>query len=781
MSAADAHKPVTLTETKSFFAGLSKHSALVLAVSGGPDSTALLYLASRWRAGLKSGPNLIAVTVDHGLRMESASEAKAVARLCRKLGVTHKTLRWTGTKPKTGLQDAARRARYDLLAKEAARRGARHVLTAHTLDDQAETILFRLSRGSGLSGLAAMARESELSGVVIVRPLLDVPKARLIATLRKARIAFADDPSNRDPRFTRPRWREIMPLLAKEGLSAQRLSVLAARIRRAEAALTAAVTKAADTLSRGPGPRARASNSRRMDFSGCRTKCRFGSWAAPPVMPATRARSSSQSSRRCMRLCASGEGPFPTAADVSAPDGNGVSQYKAVVPIAPANDTADAEDEIVVSSVAQEFAGSSDDANVYTMYNQAVTGVTTPLAPGFSSSIQLGGGDLNEESRWNITVVDQEGDPIQGLDVCEVASTADLEACNGAGNGTPDAGETDVNGVFQASLFEPTLDNATDRNPAANVQSTYYLVDVDQNGFFISGIDFRVELTQTAVSPVASTVEFSSELGTTLDDDEVSDVFITIKDQNGNPLGNKVGVFNGELRCINAPAADVVVPFGPIPFLSGPDGRVFVGALGDEGGTCEDGPYTWTLDAFANNDGDPNPGPGDAIAETTVLDFDRTEVVWDNGDATQAENGTTTTQSATLQQVDGDALSGDRIIQIDYSPATTARSLTRRPCPRRRSTTPLRCRNRRQRQVLRQRDRPGAAGRRGARQRAQRAVHRPRVAWRRDRWRHRRRLPAVADAGPGSDPERLRRWHGIRRSGPRPDPRRPGPRQPGYR
>ena len=154
-----------------------------------------------------------------------------------------------------------------------------------------------------------------------------------------------------------------------------------------------------------------------------------------------------------------------------------------------------------------------------------------------------------------------------------------------------------------------------------------------------------------------------------LDDDEVSDVFITIKDQNGNPLGNKVGVFNGELRCINAPAADVVVPFGPIPFLSGPDGRVFVGALGDEGGTCEDGPYTWTLDAFANNDGDPNPGPGDAIAETTVLDFDVTEVVWDNGDATQAENGTTTTQSATLQQQDGDALSGDRIIQIDYSPS----------------------------------------------------------------------------------------------------------------
>jgi tRNA(Ile)-lysidine synthase len=252
VSAAERNKPVTLAETKTLFAGLSQHSALVLAVSGGPDSTALLYLAARWRSNLKAGPKLFAVTIDHGLRKESASEARAVARLCRTLDVPHKTLRWSGAKPKTGLQDAARRARYDLLAKEAARHGARHVLTAHTLDDQAETILFRLSRGSGLSGLAAMARESERDGVTIVRPLLDVAKARLIATLAKARIAFADDPSNRDPRFTRPRWRDIMPVLAKEGLSAERLALLAKRIRRTEAALAAAVTKAAKDLSRGP-------------------------------------------------------------------------------------------------------------------------------------------------------------------------------------------------------------------------------------------------------------------------------------------------------------------------------------------------------------------------------------------------------------------------------------------------------------------------------------------------------------------------------------------------
>lgn len=252
MSAADASSAVTSAEAKDLFAGLSKHSTLLLAVSGGPDSTALLYLASRWRRGLKGGPALVAVTVDHGLRKESAAEARAVARLCRTLGVAHRTLRWSGTKPKTGLQDAARRARYELLANEAKRRRAQHVLTAHTLDDQAETILFRLSRGSGLTGLAGMARETDLFGITIVRPLLDVPKVRLVASLRKARIAYADDPSNRDPRFTRPRWREIAPLLAKEGLTPARLALLARRVRRAEAVHNAAAAAALKILSRGP-------------------------------------------------------------------------------------------------------------------------------------------------------------------------------------------------------------------------------------------------------------------------------------------------------------------------------------------------------------------------------------------------------------------------------------------------------------------------------------------------------------------------------------------------
>ncbi len=251
MCAAEPVLPVAPAEDERLFAGLADHPALILAVSGGPDSTALLVLAARWRAARAAGPKLVAVSVDHGLRAQSAAEAKAVGALARKLGVAHRIVRWTGRKPRTGLQEAARHARYRLLAAEAAKAGARHVLTAHTLDDQAETVVLRLARGSGLSGLAAMTRENALFGITIVRPLLAVAKARLIATLRRARVAYADDPSNRDPRFARARLRAVLPALAREGLTADRLAVLARRVRRAEAALERAVNEASARLAVG--------------------------------------------------------------------------------------------------------------------------------------------------------------------------------------------------------------------------------------------------------------------------------------------------------------------------------------------------------------------------------------------------------------------------------------------------------------------------------------------------------------------------------------------------
>ncbi len=248
---------LSAAEAKALFSDLEHLPALLLAVSGGPDSTALMVLAARWRKSLKVKPKLIAVTVDHGLRKEAKREAAAVARLARKLGIAHRILRWRGAKPKTGLQQAARMARYRLLAAAARKAKAAHILTAHTLDDQSETVLIRMSRGSGISGLAAMARLSALPGdgegqIKLVRPLLDIAKARLIATLRAAKIGFADDPSNRDPRFTRARLRILMVDLAREGLDAHRLARLALRLKRADLSIEAAVDTARAELARPP-------------------------------------------------------------------------------------------------------------------------------------------------------------------------------------------------------------------------------------------------------------------------------------------------------------------------------------------------------------------------------------------------------------------------------------------------------------------------------------------------------------------------------------------------
>ncbi|WP_375778538.1 tRNA lysidine(34) synthetase TilS [Bradyrhizobium sp. ma5] len=233
----DDQSAIPASDAKRLFAGLARAPAIVLAVSGGPDSVALMWLVARWRRALAQGPRLVAVTVDHGLRPEAAREARDVKRLARSLELPHHTLRWSGTKPNAGLPAAARTARYGLLAQAARKHGATHILTAHTRDDQAETLLMRMLRGSGVAGLSAMARETERDGIMLTRPLLDISKARLIATLKKARISFADDPTNRDPSFTRPRLRALMPLLAEEGGNARNLARLAARIARANAAL----------------------------------------------------------------------------------------------------------------------------------------------------------------------------------------------------------------------------------------------------------------------------------------------------------------------------------------------------------------------------------------------------------------------------------------------------------------------------------------------------------------------------------------------------------------
>jgi len=280
--AADA--AVGEAEADALFADLGAERSLILAVSGGADSTALLYLAVRWCGARRGGPHLVAATIDHGLRPQARHEATAVKRLCEKLGVEHRTMRWSEAKPSTGIQEAARVARYRLLNIAARRAKARCVLTAHTLDDQAETVLFRMARGSGLAGICGMARTVPIGNlatrfgqaidaghgdgedydasehVVVVRPLLDLPKARLIVTLREAGIAYVDDPSNVDPRFARSRLRRLMPALAEEGLTPQRVARLARRVRRSEAAHEAVVDWAARRLGLGADTRRVALN-----------------------------------------------------------------------------------------------------------------------------------------------------------------------------------------------------------------------------------------------------------------------------------------------------------------------------------------------------------------------------------------------------------------------------------------------------------------------------------------------------------------------------------------
>ncbi len=261
MSAAD--QAVSDREASGLFRGLEDLPGLLLAVSGGPDSTALLVLAARWAKQLEHAPRLFAFTVDHGLRPEATREAAAVGELAVRLGVPHRTLRWRGKKPRSGLQEAARNARYELLAQAARSEGIAHIATAHTLDDQAETVLFRMARGSGLLGLAGMAPIAPLpvhieQEIFLLRPLLRVSKARLIATLKAAKIGYSEDPGNQDPRFTRSRLRALMPALAREGLDARGLARLALRLRRAEATVAVAVSAARAALAplpwRKPGP-----------------------------------------------------------------------------------------------------------------------------------------------------------------------------------------------------------------------------------------------------------------------------------------------------------------------------------------------------------------------------------------------------------------------------------------------------------------------------------------------------------------------------------------------
>ncbi len=208
-----------------------------VAVSGGSDSTALLCLMADCVAG--SLHRVEAITVDHRLREGSAAEAAAVARLCAARGIPHVVRAWVEG-PQGNLQGSARAARQRLIAGWASERGIVAVALGHTLDDQAETFLMRLARGSGVDGLAAMAPATRLRGLLWLRPLLGRRRSELRDWLAAQGIGWSEDPSNADDRFDRVRARAALGPLRRLGLGPERLAATAAAMARARAALEAA-------------------------------------------------------------------------------------------------------------------------------------------------------------------------------------------------------------------------------------------------------------------------------------------------------------------------------------------------------------------------------------------------------------------------------------------------------------------------------------------------------------------------------------------------------------
>jgi tRNA(Ile)-lysidine synthase len=214
---------------------------LAVAVSGGADSMALCRLAADFVQA--QGGDLTALTVDHGLRQESAEESGRVAGWMCNFGIRHRILAWIGAKPCSGIQQAARVERYRLLLGWCRENNVRHLLLGHHRTDQAETVLHRVLRGSGLNGLAGMSPVAEVADVRVFRPLISWSPAALRALLRQWGWPWLEDPSNRDCRFARPRLRKAAPSLAAFGVTTDALLALATGAAAARSAMQAAATE----------------------------------------------------------------------------------------------------------------------------------------------------------------------------------------------------------------------------------------------------------------------------------------------------------------------------------------------------------------------------------------------------------------------------------------------------------------------------------------------------------------------------------------------------------
>jgi tRNA(Ile)-lysidine synthase len=230
-----------------------------VAVSGGGDSVALMHLLADWaRARNLDAPKVL--TVDHGLTSGSKKRASEVKAQATRLGLSCEILSWKGSKPRSDVEAAAREARYRLMGEWCRANGIAFLYVAHSQDDQAETFLLRLARGSGLDGLSAMRSVApfpleNFSGLSLVRPLLDMTRDELRRFLAARAVKWHEDPMNTDPRYARVRFRLIRPVLEEAGLSAARIAAAARHLGRAREVLERDAALLVDTVARREGTR----------------------------------------------------------------------------------------------------------------------------------------------------------------------------------------------------------------------------------------------------------------------------------------------------------------------------------------------------------------------------------------------------------------------------------------------------------------------------------------------------------------------------------------------
>ena len=216
---------------------VTRAQPLFTALSGGPDSSALALLAADFAA--RHGHRHTALIIDHGIRQDSAAEARRVCRRMQDRGIEAEILTVDADAPATGLQAWARAARYALLLARARQDGG-CLLFGHHADDQAETVMMRLQHGSGLAGLAGMRPAVTRSGVDLLRPLLGIARSRLVAHCRAQGLVTEQDPSNADRRFERVRTRATLAAMAR-GRTTPPLGRLAARLAAGRSATVGGV------------------------------------------------------------------------------------------------------------------------------------------------------------------------------------------------------------------------------------------------------------------------------------------------------------------------------------------------------------------------------------------------------------------------------------------------------------------------------------------------------------------------------------------------------------